>query len=649
MSPFYHFKKTRKSKRKFSRTNQYPIVPLVSGSLKPGTDFYKYVNHKWLDTVHVPPYSSSYGISEEIEEIIDTQVIKLINTDNSEISTFAESARKQSSQHHSLKTLHRIIRKLECIRDENDITRILGNLAKYKIRSLLWIYGEYTNIDGETIYQLNIGVGSVGLQDVSYYNKSAPGKGRTLLQYANLLEKIGNDFDIDNLSSIVTTESDIALIIQKSITEDKTQIIGKKLVTEYPGIPWDIFFESVGIAKWETTRFFIDSKRWVKAVQLFIKELPLDTWRHLFATEILFHFLPSLPGPYDTYYFEFFRKRLRGQSKKIPEKGFVLGLIKDWMTPFISRVYVEKIVPSHLKKEACLFVEELVTAAKHRLSLTDWLSEKTRKLAQEKVDKMRRVIAYPDSFGSLKAPQLEPTNLLENILAMGEWRTSYEIGRIGEKLKNQKDWDESVFAVNAYYFSGANEIVIPTGSLYWPFFKKDAPLGWNYGGLGAAVGHEMTHAFDNDGKEFDQNGIRNKWWTPSDTKAYDKKSKELVDLFNKQKVLGHPINGLLTLDENIADLGGLAIALDALSMRLEKEKDVVKKQAYRQFFISYAVSWRVKDKPEKMLQSLFLDRHAPASYRVNLVVSQFQEWYDAFDINEKDPFYIPPEKRIRIF
>jgi predicted metalloendopeptidase len=187
--------------------------------------------------------------------------------------------------------------------------------------------------------------------------------------------------------------------------------------------------------------------------------------------------------------------------------------------------------------------------------------------------------------------------------------------------------------------------------MYWPFYSQSAPLGWNYGGLGCILGHEITHAFDRDGKEYDPDGFPKKWWTQGDNRAYNKRTKDLIRLFSNEKILEHSVSGSLTLSENIADLGGMAISLDALRRELEKRNvsDDERKKAYQQFFLSYAVSWRVKEKPEKVLQSLFLDYHAPPSLRVNLVVNQFDEWYEAFGIQETDPMFLPPETRIRIF
>jgi predicted metalloendopeptidase len=336
----------------------------------------------------------------------------------------------------------------------------------------------------------------------------------------------------------------------------------------------------------------------------------------------------------------------------MPQNRLTIDAIGDWMTPFLSRLYVLHYVPEHLKKNASAFVKEIKEAANTRMNEIDWLSPKSREAAKEKIDKMITTVAYPDSFRSLKLPRLQSHNFIENILSLGSWRTEVEFHRLGELRNKQKDWDESVFAVNAYYFSIGNEIVIPSGSLEWPFYdESDKLIGLNYGGLGAILGHEMTHGFDEDGKEYDPDGFRKRWWSQADIRAYATKAEGLISLFNKQKIFGYHVNGSLTLSENIADLGGLGIAMDALRVRIEKENltDFEKKNAYKQFFTAYAISWRIKEKKAKILQGLFVDRHAPAFLRVNLIVAQFQEWYDAFDIKDSDPMYIEPEKRIRIF
>lgn len=630
-------------------------------SLK-GKDFFQFVNGKWLHTVNVPPHISSFGISEELEQSIQKTLDHIVksciakskgsnsNSYEEAVGLVAQSALNSKVQKNSVKSLQNLLLDLRCMRDKEDVARMMGELAKYKIPGILWLFGQYEN-QNKTEYTLTIGIGRVGLPDLSYYKKTAPGKGKTLLQYANLLQTVGKMFGIENLSNVIALEELLAAAIQKSLTEQSIQRKGSELEKEFPNVPFDILFETVGCRSWKSELFFVDSKNWLEVIQKLFLYLPLESWKLLFATEILLHFLPYLPPPYDDIYFSFYHKRLRGQTQKIPQKYLTLHLLEHWMTPFMSKLY-EKFMGDPVKKrETRRLVEELLVSAKHRIETIEWLQPVTRKKAIEKVEKMTVSIGYPDEFAKLPIPTVTADNLLENLLQLGKWQTAYELSRLGEKRSKQKDWDEPIFAVNAYYYSQSNEMVIPLGSLYWPFYSSTAPLGWNYGGLACIVAHEMTHAFDKEGKEYDPDGFAKKWWTPADNRAYNKKTKSLIELFNEERILNHPVSGSLTLSENIADLGGMAIAMEALNKYLEthnvSESD--RKKAHQQFFLSYAVSWRVKEKPEKTLQSLFLDHHAPPRLRVNLIVSQFDEWYSAFDITEKDPLYIPPDKRIRIF
>lgn len=623
-----------------------------------GKDFFKFVNGKWLDSVNVPPYIPSFGVSEELEQSIETVLRGIMDKCMKKaespieiaVGTVAKSALNYQVQKNSVRSLQILLSDLRCLRDAKDIARMMGEFARYKIQGLFWLFGQYEN-QNKTQYTYTISIGRVGLPDLSYYKKTAPGRSKTLLRYANLLQTVGKLFNIDNLSSVIPLEELLAGAIEKSLSDSPFLLKGSELEKEFPNIPFETLFDSFGFKTWKSEQIFVDSRNWLETVEKMFQHLPLDSWKLLFATELLLHFLPYLPPPYDDIYFSFFHKRLRGQTQKLPQRQLTIATLTDWMTPFMSKLYVEEYGDAIIKRNAGLLVKELVIAAKGRLEKTGWLQPATQKKAIEKVERMLVSVGYPDRFANLSVPTVKPDNFLENLLQLGGWQTSYEISRLGEKRENQKDWDQPVFAVNAYYYSQSNEMVIPMGSLYWPFYSPTAPLGWNYGGLGCVLAHELTHAFDEEGKEYDPDGFPKKWWTSSDNRAYNKKTKNLIQLFSSQKILDHPVSGSLTLSENIADLGGMAIALDALTNHLEIHKlsEEDRKKAYQQFFISYAVSWRVKEKPEKVIQSLFLDHHAPPSLRVNLIVSQFDEWYSAFDISESAPMFISPEKRIRIF
>jgi putative endopeptidase len=210
-------------------------------------------------------------------------------------------------------------------------------------------------------------------------------------------------------------------------------------------------------------------------------------------------------------------------------------------------------------------------------------------------------------------------------------------------------WEEGIYRVNAYYFNENNELMIPYGTIVSPFYINSQPSSWNYGALGSIIGHELCHGFDEDGKNYNPQGQKKKWWTRNDNRAYRKKANELIQYYNSAKIGKKHVDGKKTLSENIADLGGVGISLQALKKELEGMSQEEKLNAYRLFFIAYATSWRTKVRKEKLETAIGVDPHAPAYLRVNFVVNQFDEWYEAFGIQEDAELYRKPEDRIRIF
>jgi len=262
-------------------------------------------------------------------------------------------------------------------------------------------------------------------------------------------------------------------------------------------------------------------------------------------------------------------------------------------------------------------------------------------------------VAYPDKWEfELDETKIDPTRMLMNIWNLAKYDTDIMIKHLKRgKINEKENWEDGVFEVNAYYYSDKNLMVIPAAILQTPFFDLKRSQAWNFGGIGAAIGHEITHGFDDDGRLYNKSGVMKDWWSTEDADKYKEMSQSLVELFNKATYMGGKVDGDLTLSENIADLGGVSIALEALEMEFVKDNysDAAKKTAYKEFFTSYAVSWRNKDRAKKAEQSLLLDKHAPAPLRVNLIVRQFAEFYAAFDIGESDPGYIPVGDRIQLW
>jgi putative endopeptidase len=639
-----------------------PQVPSPLTSKKPGFDFFEYVNGAWLKKTKIPENTSSFGVSEELDAAIDKQIDKILKKSMQfaklgkkpqglhEVSMdlvgrLGLSALRPRVQNENIKYLKKLCKHLGCIRDLNDLSTTFSEFARYRITSLFSVT-VYYEPGKKPVAKPYLCSGGLGLPNASYY-KEAPGKSKMLLDYGKLLDQLSKELGTEKLSTVIPLERFIA---DKT---DMNQVIirGSELPELCPSIQWEIFWTNLDVPEWKVLDIKIDSKEWLRQIHSAIKKFSFDDWKAFFTTHVILHSLRVLPHPFDTLYFDFFEKGMRGQKRPPTRRELTIDLLKEWAPNSISYLYAELYIPKSLKSEIRRFVKEIQDAAVNRIQNSEWMSPPTQKKAIEKVEALRLDIGSPDSFPNLPKVDLQTDTLLQNILLLGEEYTLLDMRMVGKEVDVNRYWDDVVYSTNAHYYTETNQMILPAGSFTWPFYHEAAPIGWNYGGLGAVISHEITHAFDMDGMKYSAIGEKKNWWTTTDLKKYKKIASRLVERFGKARVLGHPVNGSLTLDENISDLGGLAIALDALKLDLIRRKASVteEKEAYRNFFLSYAVSWRVKDSPERALQRLFMDHHAPTPLRVNYVVNQFDEWYETFEIQVADELYLPPEERIRIF
>ena len=654
--------------RKHNHNHNHKINSGETRHTHPGDDFYLFINEAWLHKVTIPPTRVAFGVSEEIENKIESDSKKLLKDCVKEAKTkptkvsyktslqallgnLTLSVQKANTTQVNLELVKHVLLSIQTLSSKEEVAVLLGEFCKYKIHCLFHLYGQYEN-KNNTNYTFTIGTGSLGLPDPSYYFQKSLNRQKYLHAYKLFLKRVGKAFDIQNLHCIVKLERILAgVLLQSQKDTFKIEKTGTQLEEEFHHIPWRIFFETMGLSNWESKLFFIDSSRWIHTVNKLFHHLGLDQWKLLFSLEFLLYSLTWLPPPYSDISFHFYRRLLRGQQKKLDRSIQAVYVAQQYAMPFFSRLYKDQFTESSIKLKIQTMIQEFLDVAQKRLATIEWLEPVTRKKAQEKVDAMKFIVAFPDEFEHHVLPHVDDTNLLTNLLELGEWQTHYEIKKLGQPISQRKEWDDALFAVNAYYYEQANEMVIPSGILNPPFYDNKKSFAWNYGGIGCIISHEMTHAFDKEGKEFNPKGIQDKWWTASDNRKYNEQTKELIALYDKQKVFGLPVSGKKTLSENIADIGGMSIALDALKKKIESLSltEDERKTYYKEFFTSYAVSWRVKEKKKKRIQALILDKHAPPSLRVNLIVSQFQEWYDAFDIQPVNKLYRPPEKRIHIF
>lgn len=638
---------------------------MVKVKKDPGNNFYIYVNNEWLNKTHIPNYTSSFSVNEEIEEYIDKDLFTILKeceskktsvkkTDVDELfkKSIGSLIRSVDFKKNSLLTLKEKIQSLHCIRSIDDIGEVLGYLIKHKVPSLIGAYLQLERTkDNTSIYTLVLSEGVLGLSDITYYNATAPGKLTTLYSYIKLIKSVSKLLEIYDLSDIIPLESFFSGSLKQStqVYDDSGLYKGSHLIKEFPNFPWKSFFTSLGVEDFMNNIFRIQSKTWINTLEKSFTTVSFEQWKKIFILHTILHALPILPPPFDDIYFDFFENRLKGQDKKLPNKYLKLQLVKDYLSTQLSILYKNRFLDNSLKKEATEFIETIRKSAIQQVESNTWMNEKTKKKAMNKVKDMILSIGWPEQYPPIYIAPLTTDNLLSNIYVLSSSEVFEEIQLLNKKSKPGTTWEEPSYLVNAFYYNEINEFVIPAGILMYPFYDKNASIGWNYGGLGAVIGHEMIHAFDTDGKHYNEHGMYETWWTKTDDLYYKKVSKNLIHLYNSSKIYGVAINGEKTLNENLADLGGLSIALGALKKEIASYHDSKKKVELQKFFISYAVSWRTKEDKLKVLQSLFTDVHSPPECRVNNIVVHFDEWYEVFDIKNDDTMFIEPNKRIRVF
>jgi predicted metalloendopeptidase len=318
----------------------------------------------------------------------------------------------------------------------------------------------------------------------------------------------------------------------------------------------------------------------------------------------------------------------------------------------VGRLWVDHHCDPALKRDVSNLVETIRSAAIAALKKTSWMELKTRDMAVRKLRKMRVDICWPepDEWNVTEVScTFSRTNLINNMLSLGKLvaDNNQKILMSGDcRHPHGKGWDKPVFDVNAYYFPDENRFILPAAILRPPFYDTKKSVIWNYGAIGATIGHEFCHAFDSDGRMYDENGDKRNWWTDGDSKEYDKKARRVVKLYDSTLYRGLKVNGELTLIENIADIGGLEFALAGARYAMGR---ALTKAELREFFTSFATSWRSKDRLKRAAQLLVTDMHSPPELRVNLVTQQMDEWYEAFDVDPTCNSWIAPEDRIHFF
>ena len=427
------------------------------------------------------------------------------------------------------------------------------------------------------------------------------------------------------------------------------------LCSQYKHIDFESLFEGCCIPAtlYKSKIHIVSNMAYMSEMNKYMKTKTLDYWRCWIKACVYTSLHNLMGGPLRRIYFDFELKYLQGFTADQSLDEQALKISKAVAQDSIGKLYIASDSKKFaaIKRGATDLIVQVKKTAHERIDKMEWLSESSRLLAKHKLSKMKLQVAYPDVWHDAFANcDVDKTQFLVNILELARLDTLNEIKKMANiQLNRLGNWDATCFEVNAYYYGELNQFFIPVGFLFPPFYSSDMSFVQNLAGLGNIVGHEISHGFDKDGRKFDARGNNYAWWSSLDLDKYNVKIRQVVDLFNKQKFHGLKVNGLMTLDENLADIGALAICLDIMKKRLVGLGEKEKKAQLREFFIWHCKTWAYKATAQHRRLAIKTDSHSPPELRVNTLVPHFDEFYYAFDFGEDDEGYVKPENRLDVW
>ncbi len=420
-----------------------------------------------------------------------------------------------------------------------------------------------------------------------------------------------------------------------------------ELVELCPSFDWDGYVTALGGSDATLAEVCVRQPSYFESLSVVLDEIPVEQWRQWLLAHVLRAAAAYLTDDFVETNFDFYGRTLNGTPELRARWKRGVALVEGAMGEAVGKEYVARHFPPRSKAMMDDLVANLLAAYRQSISRLDWMTDETKQRAFEKLDTFRPKIGYPEKFRDYSALEVGADDLLGNVAAASAFETDRQLAKIGGPV-DRDEWFMLPQTVNAYYNPGVNEICFPAGILQAPFFSPDADEAENYGGIGAVIGHEIGHGFDDQGAQYDGAGNLNDWWTPDDKAAFELKSKKLIDqydAFEPRSLPGEQVNGALTVGENIGDLGGLTIAHTAFLIARDGSASVEERQA---LFMNWAYCWRTKRRKEQEQQYLTIDPHSPPEFRAN-IVRNLDEFHEVFETSAGDGLWLDSDDRVRIW
>jgi putative endopeptidase len=658
-------------------TNSAPRVPAFSldymdRSVDPSVDFYHFADGQWVKNNPVPADKSRWAAFSELAErnwylihgildAADTNSASLpLHSPTREVGDFYASVMDTNRiESLGLRPIADDLKKIDGIESGKDLFAVLADFHQRGIPGLFDV-GFGPDEKNSSIYAVEVGQSGLSLPDRDYYLK--PNFADKLKQYR---EHVTRMFTLlgeapaeaaTNADTVIALETELAKVSRTRVElrdpdKNYNRFAAGEFYARTPNLLWRVYFADRRVA--EPAYEIVGQPEFFTAINGMIRDRPLSDWKVYLRWHLIHSSAPYLPAAVENENFHFFGQVLSGQPEQEPRWKRAAHIIDGHIGEALGQLYVEKYFPPEARARMNELVENLKGVFHDRLEKVSWMTPETRAKALAKFTRFTQKIGHPDKFRDYSAIEIRRDDLLGNVRRSVAFESRREIVRVGKRV-DRSEWDMTPETVNAYFNPEQNEIVFPAGILQPPFFDLTMDDAVNYGGIGVVIGHEMTHGYDDEGRKYDGNGNLHNWWTDADAQAFEARAQLVVDEYSNFEVLpGVHVNGKLTLGENLADLGGVHIAYDALERALAK--DPSKRRTIdgftpeQRFFISFAQIWRTNVRDAEAQRLVTVDPHSPGRFRAYGPLLNVQEFYDAFGIKPGTPMWVPPEKRAVIW
>ncbi|MEJ5944850.1 M13-type metalloendopeptidase [Pseudokineococcus basanitobsidens] len=642
--------------------------PAARPGPRPQDDLFRAVNGSWLADARIAPDRSVAGVFVDLRDAAE-EAVRVICEDARDAgeagsaterlvgglyASFLDEAAVDAA---GTSPLAGPLARVAEVQDVIGLLRLLGELDRVGSGGLVGLSVD-TDLGNPDRYLPYLGQGGLGLPDEAYYREEQHAE--VLAAYrphvAAMLALAGCP-DADALAGeVVGLETELAAehwdrVRRRDVQQMYNLLDAEGLQALAPGLPWSAWLEGLGAPASALAEVVVAQPSFVEALGRLLVPERLPAWRAWLTWRVVHSAGPYLTAPFVEEGFAFYGRRLSGTEEMRERWKRGVSLVEGGVGEAVGQIYVQRHFPPQAKAQVQLLVDRLVEAYAQEIAALSWMTQETRDRALEKLHLFTPKVGYPEEWKSYEGLVVDRSDLVGNVRRVTAHESDRELAKLGRPV-DAGEWFMTPQTVNAYFNPGMNEIVFPAAILQPPFFDPAAGDAANYGAIGAVIGHEIGHGFDDQGSRFDGRGQLRDWWTPQDRASFDALTQRLVaqyDALEPEQTPGHTVNGALTVGENIGDLGGLGIALVALRLARRADGDDLTPDQVRDALTSWATAWRAVARPEERLRRLATDPHSPEEFRCNQVVKNLDEFHAAFGTEAGDGMWMEPAERVRIW